>query len=305
MSTAAAPRPSLFIIGAPKCGTSALAHYLGEREDVFLCEPKEPFFLAADMPEAAATTGIETEDAYLALFAAADPARHRVIAEGSTGYLLSQEAVARAEALSPGARYIVMLRDPVEVAHAYHMEQLFARNESEPDFETAWSLQEARAAGRDLPPHCRVPGWLQYRRIATFAPQLERFFALVPEERRLILLQKDLRDDPRGLWLSVLGFLGLPDDGRDAFPPVNAAHDHKVKWLADLVLAPPAPLRPVMAALRGFLRANRFPLVEKLKHALRKPSKREAMRPEFRAALEAEFAADIARTEALIGRALR
>lgn len=300
----ASPRPNLFIIGAPKCGTTALAAYLGEREDVFLCTPKEPFTLCTDAPSMARRTGIETEAQYLALFAAADPARHRVIAEGSTGYLRSEAAVARAQALNPAARFIVMLRDPVEVAHAFHMEQLFARNEDEPDFETAWRLQEARARGQRLSAHCRVPEFLQYREIAAFGPQMERFFAEVPEERRLVLLQKDLAADPRALWLKTLDFLGLPDDGRMEFPPVNAAHDHKVKWLANLILTPPPALRGPMDAMRGFLRARRFGPVERLKQTLRKPAKREAMRPAFREELREEFAEDVARVEALIGRPL-
>ena len=43
-------KPNLFIIGAPKCGTSALAHYLSEHPKVFFSNPKEPFYLSTDYP---------------------------------------------------------------------------------------------------------------------------------------------------------------------------------------------------------------------------------------------------------------
>ena len=42
--------PNFFIIGAPKAGTTALAHYLSEHEKVFFSNIKEPFFWCDDDP---------------------------------------------------------------------------------------------------------------------------------------------------------------------------------------------------------------------------------------------------------------
>ncbi|MEE3098963.1 MAG: hypothetical protein VX463_04250, partial [Pseudomonadota bacterium] len=196
------------------------------------------------------------------------------------------------------------LRNPVEVVHAFHMELHFSRNEDEADFETAWRLQEARARGERIPEACQAPLWLQYRDMAMFSPQVERFFALVPEAQRLVLLQEDLNADCGGVYRRALAFLGLPDDGRTEFPRVNAAHAHRSEFIARLILTPPGPLKAPVEALRGALRRNRIPLIETLKHKLRKDATREAMRPEFRAELEDVFRDDVARTGALIGRDL-
>ena len=39
-------KPSLFIVGNPKSGTSALHHVLGQHTDIFMSIPKEPKILA-------------------------------------------------------------------------------------------------------------------------------------------------------------------------------------------------------------------------------------------------------------------
>lgn len=44
-----ARKPNFFIIGAPKCGTTSLAHYLGEHPDIFMSYPKEPFYFCPDV----------------------------------------------------------------------------------------------------------------------------------------------------------------------------------------------------------------------------------------------------------------
>lgn len=299
-----APRPNLFLVGAPKCGTTALASWLAEREDVHFCEPKEPFLLADDIPNARALTLTPDIAAYAALFAGADPARHRVIGEGSTNYLRSRRAVDNALALSPDARFVAMLRDPVAIAHAYHMEQRFARNEDEPDFGRAWALQEARAEGRSIPEACHTPDLLQYRWIASIGSQLERLFARVPEDRRLVLFQEDLKDDPAAVWRRVLAFLGLPDDGRTAFPAVNAAHGHRFETVADLWLDPPVALRGPVRVLRTAVRRARVPAIDRIKAAMRKPRARDPIPPELDARLRAEFEPEVRKVEALTGREL-
>ncbi|MFW5721118.1 MAG: sulfotransferase [Bacteroidota bacterium] len=41
-------KPEFFIIGAPRCGTTALARYLGEHPDIHLSYPKEPNYFNTD-----------------------------------------------------------------------------------------------------------------------------------------------------------------------------------------------------------------------------------------------------------------
>lgn len=296
--------PNLFVIGAPKCGTSALCVYLADRPDVFMTDPKEPFFLCFDYPHLKAQHFLTDQDSYLKLYEEADPAVHAIIAEGSTNYLRSQVAVAEALKLNPDAKFVAMLRNPIDVAHAFHMEQLFARNEDVEDFETAWNLQETRAQGQKIPEACRAPEFLQYRAIAMMGEQLSRFHAQVPEENRLVLFQEDMRASTRDIYVRTLEFLGLPDDGRTDFASVNSSHQHRYEWVANLVLSPPRPLQGPMWAMRGWLRRNKPAPVEKIKKYLRVKGERSPISPELRARMAADFAPDVALIEQLTGRDL-
>ena len=42
-------RPNFFIVGAPKCGTTALYTYLAEHPDVFMPTFKEPHYFSPDL----------------------------------------------------------------------------------------------------------------------------------------------------------------------------------------------------------------------------------------------------------------
>ena len=81
-----------------------------------------------------------------------------------------------------------MLRDPVEVAHAYHMEQLWARNEDVEDFESGGGYKRRGGRVSLFPVTVLHRQFLQYRDLALFSPQIERFFSLVPEKQRLVFL---------------------------------------------------------------------------------------------------------------------
>lgn len=296
--------PNLFIIGAPKCGTSALAHYLSEHPAVYFSDPKEPFFLSDDYPKLKDQHSLDGLEDYLSLFKDADPEIHAVIGEGSTNYLASKVAIEKAMGLNPNAKFIVMLRDPVEVAHAYHMEQLWARNEDVEDFESAWRLQEERRQGKFIPGNCVAQQFLQYRDLALFAPQIERFFSLVPEKQRLVLLIDDLKQDPSHVYRTALRFLDLDDDHKTTFPVINPSHKHRSDLIANIVLKPPWPLRGAVFRFRAWARRSRPWWVEAIKSVLRVRENRTPLRPEFERELRDCFLDDIEKLERLIGRDL-
>ena len=42
-------KPNLFLIGAAKCGTTSLYHYLKQHPDLFFPEHKEPHYFSKDL----------------------------------------------------------------------------------------------------------------------------------------------------------------------------------------------------------------------------------------------------------------
>src|SRR5947207_14583321 len=107
--------PNFFIVGAARSGTTSLWHSLRQHPDVFMpLKQKEPHFFCDASPPWA----VKDLDAYLALFT--DAEERKAMGEATTGYLGSPEAAARIAARYPGARIIIMLRDPADRAHSLY-----------------------------------------------------------------------------------------------------------------------------------------------------------------------------------------
>ena len=108
------PIPNFFIVGAPKCGTTALCEYLKYHPNVFMSTPKEPHYFAEDFER---YRHVKTEDKYLALFGDCND-RHLMIGEASVFYLRSTRAVSLIRDFNPDAKIIVMLRNPVDMVYS-------------------------------------------------------------------------------------------------------------------------------------------------------------------------------------------
>jgi hypothetical protein len=210
-------RPNVFLIGAPKCATTALAGWLKGHPQVFMCVPKEPYFFSVDIRSPRA---VETIRQYEALFQNAKPG-HVAVGEASTTYLRSREAVPRISRYSPGARFIVCLRNPVEMVASVHSQLYKGGRETEPCLEKAWALQNARRKGRCIPTLCTEPADLQYADMCRLGAQVERLLESVKRDQIFFVLLDDLRENPRDTYCSVLRFLDLPDDVRNNFPVIN------------------------------------------------------------------------------------
>lgn len=291
--------PDFFIVGAPKCGTTALYSYLKERPDVFMPELKEPHFFARDF---AAYRAVRERDAYLALFAEAAP--DALLGEASVWYLFSEVAVADIMRANPAARIIVMLRNPVDMVHALHAQLLHAPDEDVTDFEQAWRLQEVRAAGRSVPRHCREPRHLQYRTVGSFAAQIERLQQHVPAEQVLTLLYEDFARDPAASYGETLRFLGLPQDDRRSFERINAGRARRSRLLAGGVRDLVALLGPAYGPAKRTLNALGLHPGRAVVQWNSRCQERAPLSPGFRAELGDAFRDDVARLEIRLGRSL-
>lgn len=239
--------PNFFIVGAPKCGTTALSEYLRGHPAVFLSRPKEPHFFAEDLPGTRYVT--ELPD-YLRLFAARRP-EQAAVGEASVWYLHSSLAIRRIHDFNPDARLVVMLRNPLAMIPSLHGHLLFAFNEDRADLAEAWHLQNRRRRGKDVPAKCFEPRLLQYAEIGCLGAQVQRLLTVFPRDQVHFVLFDDWIADPGREYRAVLDFLGLADDGRSDFPRVNAQKQHRLPMLGSLLLRPPEPARVLWRKLRA------------------------------------------------------
>lgn len=114
-------KPNLFIVGSPKCGTTALAEALQENDAIFLSKLKEPnFFLTEKSTENALC--IEDLNEYEDLFRGKEKCNFRI--DASTSYFIDPKSPKKIFEYNEKAKVIVLLRDPFKrsVSH-YNMEK--------------------------------------------------------------------------------------------------------------------------------------------------------------------------------------
>src|SRR5215472_18741131 len=104
-------RPDFFIVGAPRCGTTAMGQFLSAHPDIFMAR-KEMHFFGRDL-RFGRRFYRRNLDAYLSEFTGAE-SRKRA-GEASVWYLSSRTAAAEIKEFNPDSRIIIMLREPVEM----------------------------------------------------------------------------------------------------------------------------------------------------------------------------------------------
>jgi hypothetical protein len=289
-------KPDFFIVGAAKCGTTALYSYLAAHPAVYMPECKEPNYFCTDLPRYG---HVATLSEYEALFSSAQP--HALTGEASVLYLYSKVAIGQLMAHNANAKIIVMLRNPIEAARSMHALQWRYELEDVGDFEQAWRLQKPRLEGQHLPPRWPYPDVLQYGALYCYAPQVRRLLAQVPRTQCLFLIFEEFFADPSRHFARLLEFLGLPPDpARTAFPVVNQAIGARSARLERVLRHPP----PAVVPLRRAARAVAFHPLRALQRLNRVVGQKPPLRRSFREELEKYFSADVAELEQLLGRKL-
>jgi sulfotransferase family protein len=295
-------RPNFFVVGAPKCGTTALSEYLREHERVFVSQPKEPHFFCDDFDYYYAP-GRRTLEHYLHLFDDAGP-RHLAVGEASVWYLYSRTAAAEIARFDPAARIIVMVRNPLDLVPSLHSQLLYTLDEDEPDPYAAWHLQAERRAGRRLPPTVRVPEFLQYGSAAMLGAQLARVYESFPREQVKVIVFDDLVADTPAVYRETLAFLRVPDDGRTHFPRVNENKVHRAPGVARFTQRPPAWLVRAAMAAKEALGIERLGVMQRLRGRNREVVRRPPPQAGLVQEMREHFRADVADLGTLIGRDL-
>jgi hypothetical protein len=194
--------PDFFLVGAPKCGTTALYAMLGAHPEIFVSPIKEPDFFAADI-QAAILGGRATNDwaRYLELFNSAAPGQK--LGEGSVSYLASRLAAAAIHEWCPDARILMVLRDPADRLFSHYSAAVAARSTRQtfPDWLRAAAVREKTDAAPIGPV---VAG--------RYGANLQRYLAVFPASRIHIIWHEDYVTDARATVRSIFTFLGVAEN---------------------------------------------------------------------------------------------
>lgn len=290
--TASPPGPSFFLIGAPKCGTTALASYLADHPAILFSEPKEPKYFNTDFSNRHRVA--RTPADYESCFEHGTGGDYAAVGEGTVWYLYSREAVPNILRFDRGARFIVMIRSPTELVRSLHAQLLHGGVEDIDSIEQAWRMQHARRRGASIPRLCPDPKVLLYGEVAKIGSQLERLYELVDSARVHVLMLDELARDPLDAYRRTLAFLDVEPDDRQSFPVVNPGRRIAAPRLARLLyFGKWAKDRLGIDRSLGVWRT--------LSPLLSRPSQRPPLRPAFRAELDDYFHPEIDKLERTLG----
>ena len=194
--------PDFFIVGAPKCGTSAINHYLGQHPQIFMPKIKEPHYFSSDLIP---PNYIRDEQLYLSLFR--DVKDEMRIGEVSNTYLYSKVAARKIYQFNTSADIIMILRNPVHMMYSLFHQAIASGIEDITSFRMALYAEKERERSSS---GCSIT-FRQYRDAARYYEQVKRYLNIFDRERVYIMIYEEFKSDNIGELQKLFQFLRVDE----------------------------------------------------------------------------------------------
>jgi Sulfotransferase family len=190
-------RPSLFLVGAMKSGSTYLHQLLSAHPEIFMSTPKEPtYFVDQEQARKVFTMKWEpdyckSEARYLSLFRDALPSQ--IAGESSQNYARLPELTGvpkRIHDFNPRSKIIYVMRDPVERTISHYWYYMHAGAEE----------KEILNAIRSRP---------VYQMVSYYAMQLKAYYEVFNRNQILTLTFESLRDDTEKHLANIYSWVGV------------------------------------------------------------------------------------------------
>jgi LPS sulfotransferase NodH len=287
--------PNFFVVGAARSGTTSLDRYLSQHPEIFITPRKDAHFFAAEhFPRTGPGDGVmnrkvmRDEEQYAQLFARVTT--EKAIGESSAFYLCLPGTAERIARVVPGAKMLMILREPVE--RTYSAYSLLRRDGRETLSFEEGLCQEAARKQQGF-----EPMWW-YKELSLYTAQVQRYLEVFGRAQVKVLLYEELFANPGQVLREVFAFLGVREEVEiNTSVRYNVSGAPRSRWLhtvlyrlSDTSNALAKHVKPALAwkAMGTFL----------LRPA-------PEMNPETRAELQAYFAEDVGKLEELLQRDLR
>ena len=224
--------PNLFIVGAPKSGTTFLYHYLKQHPDIYFPDFKEPHFFGSDLIRRNGAYNLSLDE-YQDLF----KTDKKIIGEASTFYLFSQDAPEEIYNFNPKAKIIIMLRDLVDLVHSLHSQFVFSGDEVIEDFTQALELEDSRLSGNRIPIQTTVVNKLFYTsNILSLPRSIQSFIRYFGRENIKFIDLDDIKKNPKKVYFETLEFLNIDSNlNIPDFKIINKNKTYKSKTVRDFI----------------------------------------------------------------------
>lgn len=229
-------KPSLFLVGQPKSGTTALHNFLGQHPDIYMSEVKAPYFFCKDFHEESDRYHgrklffeIRDPDAYLNLFSKANS--EKVIGESSDHAIYSKVVADEIYSFNREAKIIILLREPVSFLYSLHGQYVRLTYEDEADFSRALALEPLRLQNKRISSRVMCPSFLYYSKRVNYYEQVKRFYDRFPLEQIKLVIYEDFRANNDRVYREILEFLEIEANFSAQYDSVNVGKEIRFKQL--------------------------------------------------------------------------
>lgn len=301
-----ASMPNFLVIGAAKCGTTSLYHYLKQHPEIYMSPKKEPSFFAFEgrRPSFRGPGNMEAPINSMAVTRIEDYGDlfkgilyEKAAGEVSTAYLYIPRACERIRHYVPHARLIAILRNPADRAYSSFMNLIRQGIEPLTDFWEALEAEEDRIR--------KNFGILwRYKDPGFYYAQLKRYFDVFDSDNIKVHLYDELKSNAVGLMKSIYGFLGVSE----SFVPnvsirYNVSGVPRSKLLHALTLS--SLNSPVATAARRLVPKRFYYCLKRLRSSMIERSfnmnlRKRELAPEIRSRLLDLYRKDIVKLQDLI-----
>lgn len=294
-------KPSFFIVGAPKSGTTALCKYLNRHPQIFIPQKKELRYFCYNPPRMSLNE-------YLKFF---EEGNGKICGEGTPKYLRCEFTPQAIYDFNPDSKIIIMLREPVDLLYSFHAQLLWnGTSEDESDFFKAMALEHERRKGRMIPKKCKDPESLYYRNVVKFTEQITRYWEYFGKEQVHIILFDDFISNLSQVYQDTLDFLGVDSNFVTDFNVINSRKKTRNSFLQSLYKRPPQKILEIGKFLVPLPQNQRRFLLEKTKNLLKRINKTKVSKkgkslpPDVHKVIQQEFVPEIQKLSQLIERDL-
>ncbi len=196
--TSVVRHPNMFLVGAPKCGTTSLWAWLGQHPDIFMSPEKEPSFFSRPLDDPSQRLSARQ---YFDLFRGASG--ERWVGEATVSYLRAPGAADRIRSFSPEARIFICIREPVSlIVSTYQHERASGR---EPATSLAQAVQRAPGDRARL----KAPRPPNYLETCSLSSHIERYLQVFGTDAVHLVALDDMIDDPSAAFQVCCNFLQI------------------------------------------------------------------------------------------------
>ncbi len=278
--------PTFLIIGAFKCATTSLHHYLVQHPQIQMPAMKETDFFSGPpngFPYAKGAKRIKSLSEYEKLFDSAIEARGEA-SPNYTAYPRRPGTAERIREIVPDAKLIYLVRDPIArtVSHYHHR------------VSTEGEDRSLREALRDL-----SDPFSPYTSSSFYALQLEQYLEHFPQEQIMVIDQADLLAARQATLREIFAFLSVDDSfiSPKFDEEVNTGRERRT-YSNFIVLVRLAQASPLQRLPRRFRLAMRHAVEGVVSRPLEPP----ALDEDLRLKLQELYADDVARLRHLTGK---